>query len=188
MSKTAPTKAAILKSVSKKPATPTKKNLIKQHSIANLQQRWDILPSRDQWALSLLAVFLVAVIGGIGGYSLHQSAADQTQAYQEAISDYFWLRGQASNVNTDAIQGDSNQNGAQAIEVRAREYLQQAGALNPQVLRNGDKVQISFEHPNQAIASKIMAGFTNQGLDITRLNMVQNNQDKSIQIQATLSS
>ncbi|WP_227429595.1 type II secretion system protein GspM [Psychrobacter sp. I-STPA6b] len=146
-----------------------------------LQQRWQALPSRDQLALMFLAIFLLLVVGGYGGYELNRQANTQQASYQAAVSDYFWLRGQAGNINSEA-----SLEAGQTLDVEVKQQLSQAGINNPQVLAVGDGVQLSFIHNNQAVISNALDALVKKGLSLSRLNMQQNPVDKSIQVQVTV--
>lgn len=154
-----------------------------QKSMDPLQQRWQALTTRDQWALILLALFLLALGGGYGGYEVNRAAKAQQDAYQEAVSDYFWLRGQAGNINGNLSAEDASQ----SLDVKVTQMLSQSGISNAQVLGVGDGVQMSFAHDNQAVVSNALDALVKQGLKLTKLNIQQNPADKSILVQATVS-
>ena len=150
-------------------------------SLANLSERWQQLPSRDQLALVLLGLFLLAVVGGYGGYKLHQSANEQQANYNQAIDEFFWLRGQAGNLS------DSTDANAQPLPERLNQQLARAGVQSLQVLPAGEAVQISFTHDNQAVISNSLGSLVDSGLSLTQLNMTQNPTSGVITVQATVS-
>ena len=154
-----------------------------QNVVTPLQQYWQTLSSRDQWALILLALFLLVVVGGYGGYEVHRAAKGQQQAYQDAVSDYFWLRGQAANINSNF----NSEEAAQSLDVTVNQLLGQSGIANAQVLAVGEGVQLSFMHDNQAVVSNALDALVKQGLTLSRLNLQQNPDNKMIQVQATVS-
>ncbi len=154
-----------------------------QKSLAPVQQRWQALSTRDQWALILLGLFLLALLGGYGGYEINRAAKDQQQAYQDAVSDYFWLRGQAANINSNVNAEEANQ----SLDVTVNQLLGQSGIANAQVLAVGEGVQLSFTHDNQAVVSNALDALVQQGLTLSRLNIQQNPADRMIQVQVTAS-
>lgn len=154
-----------------------------QKTTAPLQQYWQNLSTRDQWALILLGLFLLVLLGGYGGYEINRAAKQQQQAYQDAVSDYFWLRGQAANINSNANAEDA----AQSLDVTVNQLLGQSGIANAQVLTVGDGVQLSFMHDNQAVVSNAIDALVNQGLVVSRLNIQQDPSNRMIQVQATVS-
>ncbi|MGO1512081.1 MAG: type II secretion system protein GspM [Psychrobacter sp.] len=152
-----------------------------------LMSRWQALPSRDQMALVLLSVFLLLLIGGYGGYSVHQAAKDSKANYQEQVADYFWLRAQASNIDMnvmDAADGESALPPANSINA----LLNASGINNAQVVAAGDAVQLSFNHASQAVISSALGKLKQQGWQFTQLSMQQDPANKSIQVNATVGS
>ncbi|GAA0319697.1 type II secretion system protein GspM [Psychrobacter aestuarii] len=155
-----------------------------QQTREQMRQRWQALPKRDQWALLILALFLLMVVGGYGGYSLHQAAKDSKADYQAAIADYFWLRAQANQIDTQAAQQDTT--GAIDPASQVTSLLGQSGISSPQVLAVGDGVQVSFTHSSQTQASSALVALQTKGWQINQLLMQQDPNSKSIQVQATL--
>ena len=148
--------------------------------------RWQKLLPRDQMALGLLLVFLVFFTGGYGGYSVHQAAKDSKNHYQEQVADYFWLRAQASNINSSA--SDTANDAAQPATTSISSLLAASGIEDGQVVAAGGGVQLSFSHPSQAIVSTILGQLDQQGWQFTQLTMQQDIVTKQIQVQATIVS
>ena len=155
-----------------------------------LSVRWQALSSRDQLALVILSLFLLAFIGGYGSYSIHQAANERKNAYQEQVADYFWLRAQAGNIDSTAINAANTADGAAAMPPanRVSTLLNDSGIVNPQVVAVGDAVQLSFDHASQAVVSAALGKLEQQGWHLTQLSMQQDITDKSIQVQATITS
>lgn len=151
-------------------------------SMQGLNNKWNELSGRDQMALIILALFLVLVLGGYGGYMMHKAANEQKQTYTTAVSEYFWLRDQAAN-----IAPAQNGNEDIAPDQKVMQILTQLGVSNPQVLNSGEALQISFSHDNQSAASNALGAMVNAGLSIEQLTMQQNPEDKVIRVQATVS-
>lgn len=147
-----------------------------------LHSKWAELPSRDQFALILLLLFLLAVGGGYGGYAVHQAASSQKENYQATVNDYFWLRAQAANIGAD-----SNQDQNTSLDQTVAQVLSQMGAVDTQVMTVGDSVQLSFNHNNQTAASNTIGAIINSGITLKQLVMQQNPNDQSIRVQATVS-
>ena len=80
-----------------------------------LMTRWQALSARDQLALLLLSAFLLLFVGGYGGYSVHQAANASKSEYQEQVADYFWLRAQAGNIDSNALNAASSADGVDAM-------------------------------------------------------------------------
>ena len=151
-----------------------------------LATRWQALPSRDQLALAILSVFLFLLIGGYGGYSIHQAANESKQDYQEQVADYFWLRAQAGNIDSNALSTGSTVNGEASMPPASRisTLLSSSGITDAQVVATGESVQLSFVHPSQAVVSTALGKLEQQGWQFTQLSMQQDLSDKSIQVQA----
>ena len=149
-----------------------------------LQQRWQALPSRDQWALAILGLFLLLVVGGYGGYSLHQAAKDSKADYQEAVADYFWLRAQADQIDAQTAMQDNGAVSDPASQVTT--LLTQSGISTPQVLAVGDGVQVSFTQQSQAQTSSALVNLQAKGWQIEQLVIQQDPSSKVMQVQATL--
>ena len=162
--------------------------------VNNFQQmlslRWQALSPRDQLALAVLSIFLLLFIGGYGGYSIHQAANDSKRDYQEQVADYFWLRAQAGNIDSNAINAANTADGeaamppANAISV----LLNNSGIANAQVVATGDAVQLSFNHASQAVVSTALGKLEQQGWQFSQLSIQQDLVTKAIQVQATVTS
>ena len=158
------------------------------HYRNTLSSRWHALPSRDQLALTVLSVFLLVFVGGYGGYSMHQAATDSKNAYQAQVADYFWLRAQASNIDSQALTASAAPDGAAAMPPASRvsTLLDHSGIANAQVVAAGDAVQLSFDHASQAVVSGALAKLQQQGWQFTQLSMQQDLTSQLIQVQATI--
>ena len=152
-----------------------------------LWSRWQALPPRDQLALAILMLFLLVLVGGYGGYSIHQAAKDSEADYQEQVADYFWLRAQAGNIDSNALSAAAQQGTAQPPATRVNSILSSAGVINAQVIATGNAVQFSFTHDSQAIASAALGKLEAQGWQFTQLSMQQDTLTKAMQVQATVS-
>lgn len=155
-----------------------------QHTLSS---RWQVLSPRDQLALAVLSIFLLLFVGGYGGYSLHQAANQSKADYQEQVADYFWLRAQAGNIDSNAINtvdGEAAMPPANSVSA----LLNNAGIENAQVVAAGDAVQLSFTHPSQAVVSAALGQLEQQGWQFTQLSMQQDPTNKAIQVQATVTS
>jgi len=154
---------------------------------STLWTRWQALSPRDQLALGILSLFLLLFIGGYGGYSVNQAAKDSKAQYQRQVADYFWLRAQASNIDNNAL--NANTDGAiVAPATTVSSLLTNAGIANAQVAAVGDTVQLSFTNPSQALVSSALGKLSEQGWQFTQLEMQQDINTKQIQVQATLAS
>ena len=162
--------------------------------VNNFQQmlslRWQALSPRDQLALAVLSIFLLLFIGGYGGYSIHQAANDSKRDYQEQVADYFWLRAQAGNIDSNAINAANTADGEAAMPpaTSISALLNNSGIANAQVVATGDAVQLSFNHASQAVVSTALGKLEQQGWQFTQLSMQQDMLSKAIQIQATVTS
>lgn len=158
------------------------------HYRNTLSSRWHTLPSRDQLALTVLSVFLLVFVGGYGGYSMHQAATDSKNAYQAQVADYFWLRAQAGNIDSQALTASAAPDGAAAMPPASRvsTLLDHSGIANAQVVAAGDAVQLSFDHASQAVVSGALAKLQQQGWQFTQLSMQQDLTSQLIQVQATI--
>lgn len=152
-----------------------------------LRLRWQALSSKDQLALSLLALFLLVVMGGFGGYSLHMTAKDSKDNYQEQVADYFWLRAQASNIDSN-LSADMAQNGDASLSPASQinTLLNGAGINDAQVIASGESVQIAFSHDSQALVGRALANLEQQGWTLTTLSMQQDPATKRIEVQAAV--
>ena len=154
---------------------------------STFKTRWQALPPRDQLALGFLSVFLLLFIGGYGGYSVNQAAKDSKEQYQQQVADYFWLRSQAGNLDNNALNA-STEGQVVAPATAVNSLLTNAGIANAQVAAVGDTVQLSFTNPSQALISSALGKLSEQGWQVTQLNMQQDINTKQIQVQATLAS
>ena len=152
-----------------------------------LATRWQALSARDQLALMLLSAFLLLFVGGYGGYSVHQAANTSKNEYQEQVADYFWLRAQAGNIDSNALNAASTADAMPpASSISA--LLNNSGIADAQVIAAGDAVQLSFTHPSQAVVSGALGKLEQQGWQFTQLSMQQDLVTKAIQVQATVTS
>lgn len=151
-----------------------------------LSKRWQSLSPRDQLALIILSTFLLLFVGGYGGYSIHQAASDSKSGYQEEVADYFWLRAQAGNIDSNAMQANTPDGEALPPANSVSIVLNSAGITNAQVVAAGDAVQLSFTHGSQAVVSTALGKLEQQGWQFTQLSMQQDPANKSIQVQATV--
>ena len=151
-----------------------------------LSSRWQALSPRDQLALIILSTFLLLFVGGYGGYSIHQAASDSKSGYQEEVADYFWLRAQAGNIDSNAMQANTSDGEALPPANSVSTVLNSAGITNAQVVAAGDAVQLSFTHGSQAVVSTALGKLEQQGWQFTQLSMQQDPINKSIQVQATV--
>lgn len=153
-----------------------------------LWSRWQALPPRDQLALAVLMLFLLLFLGGYGGYSVHQAAKDSKADYQEQVADYFWLRAQAGNIDSNALTAASDTGDTVPPASRVNAILNTAGINNAQVIVTGNAVQFSFNNGSQAIVSAALGKLEAQGWQFTQLSMQQDTVTKAIQVQATVNS
>lgn len=155
-----------------------------------LSARWQVLSPRDQAALMLLTAFLLLFIGGYGGYSIHQAATNSKTEYQEQVADYFWLRAQASNIDSNALAATNTSEGASEMPAAGRlnALLNSSGVMDAQVIGAGDAVQLSFSHASQAVVSSALGNLEQQGWRFTQLSMQQDLVTKAIQVQATVTT
>ena len=155
-----------------------------------LMTRWQTLSARDQLALLLLSAFLLLFVGGYGGYSVHQAANASKNEYQEQVADYFWLRAQARNIDSNALNAASSTDGVDAMPPASsiNALLNNSGIADAQVIAAGDAVQLSFTHPSQAVVSGALGNLEQQGWQFTQLSMQQDLVTKAIQVQATVTS
>ena len=165
-------------------------NVLSTH-VNNFQQvlssRWHALSSRDQLALTVLSMFLLLFVGGYGGYSIHQAANDSKRDYQEQVADYFWLRAQAGNIDSNATNtADDEATMPPANSIST--LLNDSGIANAQVVATGDAVQLSFNHASQAVVSTALGKLEQQGWQFTQLSIQQDLASKAIQVQATVTS
>lgn len=147
-------------------------------AVAPLIQRFGQLPRRDQFALSMLMVFLVLFTFGFGGWTLHQKANASQKDYDKTLTDIFWLRSQAGNINQNQTAQPLNK--ADAV----RQSLTQLG-IQAQVVENNGAIQVSFSHPQPAVVNNVFNQLAQQGLTISQLQINQPSVDK-LEVQAVL--
>lgn len=154
-----------------------------------LWSRWQALSPRDQLALTLLSAFLLLFIGGYGGYNIHQASKESKAEYQEQVADYFWLRAQAGNIDTNAMNAANKGDGASMPPVNSvSSLLNTSGIQDAQVIAIGNDVQLSFTNASQAVVSAALGKLEQQGWQFTQLSMEQDITTKYIQVQATVTS
>lgn len=155
-----------------------------------LRARWQALSPRDQLALGILLIFLFLFLGGYGGYSVHQASKESKSEYQEQVADYFWLRAQSGNIDSNALNATSSQNGAEAMPPASQinAILNASGINDAQVIATSDTIQLSFSNGSQAVASAALGRLSQQGWQFTQLSMQQDIVTKQIQVQATVGS
>lgn len=147
-------------------------------SLTALQQKFQSLPKRDKLALMILAIFLVCFMIGFAGWELHQQANKSKKSYDDTMSNVFWLRSQAGN-----IQANPNQNVNKVDSIR--QILSQSGIAG-QVVENGDKIQLNFTHNQSAVINNIFNQIQQQGLNIQQLQINQPTLEQ-LEVQAVLS-
>lgn len=151
----------------------------------SLWSRWQALSARDRLALGFLLLFLILFIGGYGGYKLHQTAKAEKANYQQQVTDYFWLRTQAGNIDSTALSINSDGSGIeQPPASRMNALLNQSGIDNAQVVATGDAVQLSFSNSSQAVVSTALGKIEQQGWQFNQLSIDQDLTTKQIQVQA----
>lgn len=168
-------------------AAAAESTILKSYHNAQQQisSRWHALPARDKLALTILLLFLILFVGGYGGYSIHSAATKSKADYNKAISDYFWLRSQAGNIDIDAnaaAQLDASESPTTAVTT----VLSQAGINEAQVVAAGEGVQLSFTHDSQALVGRVLNTLQQQGWAFSRLSVQQDSASKLLQVQATL--
>lgn len=154
---------------------------------STLSARWQALTPRDQLALGFLSLFLLLFIGVYGGYSVNQLAKDSKEDYQQQVADYFWLRSQAGNIDTNA-NSISVDGAIVAPATSINSLLNSAGINDAQVAAVGDDVQLSFTNSSQALVSAALNKLNEQGWQFTQLSMQQDINTKQITVQATVAS
>lgn len=151
--------------------------------------RWQALSSRDQLALGVLLLFLLLFVGGYGGYTVHKAAKESKADYQQQVSDYFWLRSQAGNINSNALAAAGENGGAaQPPASQITALLNTSGINDAQVVAAGESIQLSFTNGSQAVISAALGQLEQQGWNITELTMQQDLVNKQIQVQARVTS
>lgn len=156
------------------------------HYQRTLENHWQALSSRDQLALVVLILFLLLFVGGYGGYSVHQAAKKSQSAYQEQIADYFWLRSQAGNIDPSALSESQDDANAMPPASRVNSILQTSGIDRAQVIAANEGVQLSFNHPSQAVVSAALGKLEQQGGRFSQLSIQQDAVTKQMQVQATI--
>ncbi len=165
--------------------TVKKQNKFSQN-MQQLGDKWHGLASRDKLALSVLLVFLFAFFGVYGGWELQQKSQKQQEKFDKKVSDYFWLRSQASNLKEQNSQsGDSNNPPQQQVIAS----FQQIGIQDAQVVANSDSVQFSFQHESPALINHALTQLQNEGYKIGQLQMIQENANNQsvIRVQGAIS-
>lgn len=151
--------------------------MLNNPKIQHWQQKFHTLPKRDKFALTFLAIFLILFAFGYSGWLLHEKANKSQKSYDETISNIFWLRSQANNIQTSPNQ---NTNSIDNI----RQILAQSG-INGQVLENGNQIQLNFSHNQSSVINNIFNQIQQQGVIIQQLHINQPNLD-TLEVQATL--
>lgn len=153
-----------------------------------LWSRWQALSGRNQMALSVLLIFLIIFVGGYGGYNVHQASKANKDNYQQQVTDYFWLRSQAGNIDSSALTAINGQNdsNSQPPASRVNTLLNGSGINNAQVVAAGENVQLSFTNGSQGVVSAALGQLEQQGWQFSQLTMQQDITTKQIQVQATV--
>lgn len=148
----------------------------------DLMNRWDELSSRDKFALIALTVFLFCFVGLYGGWALYSSAQESQKKFDAKVSDLFWLRSQANNLKAQGNQSDSPEFTNQITQM-----IQNSGIPNPNVIQAKNSVQFSFEHPSQAMVSRVLSQMQANGYKIVRLSANQEN-EQIIKVEGTINA
>jgi preprotein translocase subunit SecD len=100
------------------------------------------------------------------------------------------LRAQAGNIDSSALNTGNNATGESDMPPASRinALLNNSGIAGAQVVATGDAVQLSFTHPSQAVVSTALGKLEQQGWQFTQLSIQQDLTNKSIQVQATVTS
>lgn len=181
------------KSTTANPESSTATTVLSQRLSAYqniLYSRWQALSPRDQLALAVLSLFLLLFVGGYGGYSMHQAANKSKDDYHAQVADYFWLRAQAGNIDSNAMNAANTTDGSASLSpaTSVNELLTNSGIVNAQVVATGEVIQLSFNNASQAVVSAALGKLEQQGWQFTQLSIQQDLTDKSIQVQATIAS
>ncbi len=146
--------------------------------------KWQALPPRDKLALAVLFVFLFAFVGVYGSWELHNKAKKQQLAFDNKVSDLFWLRSQSANLK----EHNSQTGEGQSFQQQLVSSIQQAGVPAPTVIQKNEQLIFSFQHDSQAIVNKVMNQLQSQGYQITYLEIEQdiNNQSYIIQVRGAM--
>ncbi|ELA08046.1 hypothetical protein MOMA_05781 [Moraxella macacae 0408225] len=147
------------------------------NSWQNLHEKYNGLAFRDKLALWVLGVFLGFLVFGYGGYSLHQKANASQKAYDAAISDVFWLRSQAGNINP-------SQNQTNPVD-SLQQILTQSGVTG-QVAQSGENIQLNFSHSQAIVINNVFNQIQQQGFNIQQLQINQTSPDK-LDVQSVVS-
>lgn len=181
------------KSTTANPESSTATTVLSQRLSAYqniLYSRWQALSPRDQLALAVLSLFLLLFVGGYGGYSMHQAVNKSKDDYHAQVADYFWLRAQAGNIDSNAMNAGNTTDGSASLSpaTSVNELLTNSGIVNAQVVATGETIQLSFNNASQAVVSAALGKLEQQGWQFTQLSIQQDLMDKSIQVQATIAS
>lgn len=147
------------------------------------QDFWQHLAPRDKLALSVLMLFFIIMVGGYGGYSMHMAAQKSKLDYQNQVADYFWLRAQAANIDTNKAHQETSQPPANQVN----SVLSAMGIMGAQVVAMGNDIQLSFSHPSQAVVANTLSQLEQQGAQLSKLIIQQDATSKVLSVQATLS-
>lgn len=145
------------------------------------QEFWQNLAPRDRLALSILMLFFIIMVFGYGGYGMNKAAQKSKLDYQNQVADYFWLRGQAANVDSNPQALDDS-----PLTVQVNNILNSMGVTGAQVVAIGEGVQLSFTHPSQAVVANVLGQLEQQGWQLDRLSINQDTATKDLSVQATL--
>lgn len=140
---------------------------------------WQKLAPRDQLALSILMLFFIILVGGYGGYRIHIAAKASKLEYQNQVADYFWLRSQAANIDPKVSLPENTAPPANQINAD----LLAMGIQNAQVVATGNEVQISFQHPSQALVASTLSQLEQQGWPISKLIIQQDPISQQLSVQ-----
>lgn len=145
------------------------------------QEFWQNLAPRDRLALSILMLFFIIIIFGYGGYRMHTAAQKSKLDYQNQVADYFWLRGQAANIDTNQQAPDDS-----PPTVQVNGVLNAMGVNGAQVAAVGAGAQLSFNHPSQAVVANVLGQLEQQGWQLDRLSINQDTATNNLSVQANL--
>lgn len=145
------------------------------------QDFWQDLAPRDRLALSILMLFFIIMVFGYGGYSMNKAAQKSKLDYQNQVADYFWLRGQAANIDTNPQALDDSPPATQVNNI-----LNSMGVSGAQVVAIGAGAQLSFTHPSQAVIANVLGQLEQQGWQLDRLSINQDGVTKDLLVQATI--
>ncbi|WP_201532758.1 type II secretion system protein GspM [Psychrobacter ciconiae] len=145
------------------------------------QEFWQNLAPRDRLALSILMLFFIITIFGYGGYRMHTAAQKSKLDYQNQVADYFWLRGQAANIDSNPQALDDS-----PLTVQVNNILNSMGVTGAQVVAIGEGVQLSFTHPSQAVVANVLGQLEQQGWQLDRLSINQDTATNNLSVQANL--